>query len=264
MTFAEALVSSMASWPGLRETLVAHDLSTIPVDSWRAAMRVGSSASRTGVYGDSGALQLYADKSTSRVACRLIAPDGLDLPGSPQIFLPRTGVPPLRSCTFVCLPDVHFMLEVDVFDASAQLASGTEAGRALQLACDRMRQLESEFRQSQASDFDAASGWAASLPSKILGSASAVFAWNEAQSRGLADPAEQSPSSLAPSFGAPQGPQGSESLQLQQALLASLEPDVQRDCVDRGSTASSLVRVDSSLDSNDELQQALQLVIRVK
>ena len=164
--FAEAIVSSMASWPGLRSALSAQDLTSVSVESWLSAMSRSQSDelsvgrdggwqndrdhARMGVYADSGALLILADFFRARVVCKLIGSDGLELPSSPQIFLPRVGSSPAWEITLVCQPDVHFMLEITVLpDAAPSPPSLTDEALAYRNTCERVRALEAEFCAQQ-------------------------------------------------------------------------------------------------------------------
>ena len=145
--FAQAIVSSLASWPQLLQTFRQLNLTSASVDSWLYAMSLPSNDHLPGTYGDSAALLLAADKYQGRIVCHLIDSNGSELAGSPQLFLPRKGLSPKFELTLVCQAEVHFVLRARVVEADAPRPPS--AAHMWAKACERVRELELQFRLQQ-------------------------------------------------------------------------------------------------------------------
>lgn len=93
MTFAHALVSSLAAWTTQANV---QDLGPngLCASSYLAKMSISSSPGTDGTYLDSGGLMLIADQHLLRVVVRLFDARGREVPSSPQVFLPREGISP--------------------------------------------------------------------------------------------------------------------------------------------------------------------------
>ena len=141
--FFQAIESSMASWPSdkLRETLSSMGLTSVSVDSWLTAMSV------EGTYGDTAALLLTADFYKCQIVCCLLNADGSVL--AEQTYLPRDGVEPEVALRIVCLPDVHFVLEVHVLEDGISMPVASPLSSAYLASLIRVRELGEAFRLEQ-------------------------------------------------------------------------------------------------------------------
>ena len=148
--FAEAIVSSMASWSDLPRILASLNHDEVSIEGWLRMMSIRSSDSELGTYGDSAAILLLADIYRVRIVCHLLRPTGDSLPGSPQIFDPRASIAPEFEIVLACQPEVHFVLEVGISQLTDPPAPPTTAlSQAYLECCAKVRKLGEKFRAEQ-------------------------------------------------------------------------------------------------------------------
>lgn len=158
-TLAHAMMSSFSSWAGRQEATTYGDR-LLEVGTYLAEMSIGGSPHRIGTYMDSGALVLAADCWRLRIVVRLHSSDGAELPGSPQTFLPRSGVEPVAEVRLRCHENTHFVLEAQRMPAQSSPAAAPpsalpELGPTCGSGCTahqatHVAELEADFRRLQA------------------------------------------------------------------------------------------------------------------
>ena len=149
--FSQAIEASMAMWPNLAAALLALGLPDVSVESWLDAMRVNAAEDVSGTYADSAAMLLMADCYRCCLRCRTLDSEGEVV--LTQHFLPRSGVEARFLIGLVNVPDLHFMLEVNVL-ASAAIPPpvATPLSSAYLASLVRVRELGEAFRLQQEAD----------------------------------------------------------------------------------------------------------------
>ena len=114
ITIAAAMVSSFASWIN-RDDAERFGGSALTVGTYLSLMSRSADPEAEpptlGTYLDSGGLVLAADLYLARIVVRLYGSGGVEVPSSPQIFMPRAGVSPTTEVRLRCKVDEHFVLE---------------------------------------------------------------------------------------------------------------------------------------------------------
>merc|ERR1712166_1274862 len=165
-TIAQSLLSSFSAWAAYAEA-DAFGKELLAVDTYLALMSVGgvplAEPPVVGTYMDSGAFILTADLYLLRIIVSVHGSTGEELPGSPQTFLPRSGVDPRAEVRLRCHYEQHFVLEAQLaltpalarpdpaaLDAGCPPARCPSYGTGCSLQqSDRVTVLAANFRQLQ-------------------------------------------------------------------------------------------------------------------
>ena len=228
-TIAQSLLSSFSAWAAYAEA-DAFGKELLAVDTYLALMSVGgvplAEPPVVGTYMDSGAFILTADLYLLRIIVSVHGSTGEELPGSPQTFLPRSGVDPRAEVRLRCHYEQHFVLEAQLaltpalarpdpaaLDAGCPPARCPSYGTGCSLQqSDRVTVLAANFCQLQEQQLRAR------FPGLLAGLSDYASCYNRLV---RADHSERVLAELAAAWSGNDGPAGSEKRSRDSELAAS-------------------------------------------